>query len=59
MRFEEALKAMREGKYAICGDVIYKIEDNELLRKGKDSKNWCRGDCVFGVLSENWEVVEE
>ena len=59
MRFEEALKAMREGSYVICGDVIYKIEDNELLRRAKDSKEWCNGDCVFSVLSEDWEIVDE
>lgn len=59
MRFEQALQAMREGKDAICGDVIYRIEDNELLRRAKDSKKWCSGDCVFGVLSEDWEAVEE
>lgn len=59
MKFEEALKAMREGKKVQCGDVIYKIEDNELLRKAKDSNDWCGGDCVFHVLSEDWEIVDE
>ena len=59
MRFEEALKVMREGNSAICGDVVYKIEDNELIRRAKDSNTWCSGDCVFSVLSEDWEVVDD
>lgn len=58
MRFEEALKAMREGKKVkdIFSPVIW-LEDNDIWykdRRGIFNYQITTGD----VLSEHWEVIE-
>lgn len=59
MRFEEALKAMREGKKVkdIFSPVIW-LEDNNIWYENEDgifNYQLMTGD----VLSEYWEVVDE
>ena len=60
MKFEEALKAMREGKKVSLYGRIYRIDETDLVSQGRDDDYW---DTVFisgwDILSEDWEVVDE
>lgn len=61
MRFEEALKAMREGKKVSLYGRIYRIdEQSDLVYLSSDGDYW---DTVFisgwDILSEDWEVVDD
>ena len=67
MRFEEALKAMREGKKVKYHEEIYFIdEDEDTLRRYQEEDgildtetSWLA--CLYGgdILSEDWEVVKD
>ena len=59
MRFEKALKAMREGKKVRCGYYTYKIEGNILKSKRDGSNTWFGGTMAFDVMSEKWEIVDD
>lgn len=67
MRFEEALKAMREGKEVVYCEEIYFIDDENSLRRYQTDvdgildteTSWYA--CLYGddILSEDWEIVED
>lgn len=60
MKFEEALKAMREGKKVSLYGRIYRIDETDLVSQGRDDDYW---DTVFisgwDILSEDWEIVDD
>lgn len=60
MRFEEALKAMREGKYARIKDVdkIYSIKKGYLLCLTNADITDVNLD-GYDIMSEDWEIVDE
>lgn len=60
MKFEDALKAMREGKKAKLQDGTYYLKDGDIR------VDWATGEKQYPlalvadeVLSEDWELVEE
>ena len=59
MKFEEALKAMREGKKVSLYGRIYRIDETDLVSQGRDDDYW---DIVsisgWDILAEDWEIVE-
>lgn len=72
MRFEEAMKAMREGKEvrrkSWDKDVLYvKINKNAYPRLGLDELVECAADGnrivtgfdIYSILADDWEIVEE
>lgn len=59
MKFEEALKCMREGKKVKDKQFIYKIIGKHLNRRAINDNTWFTGFFVIDVLSEDWEVVED
>lgn len=68
MRFEEALKAMREGKYAKFEGEMYFIDDeNTLVKHPDDDIDGFRDESVtvvavlYGdeIMSDEWEVIDE
>lgn len=68
MRFEEALKAMRDGKNAKFEGETYFIDDeNTLVKYPEDDADGFRDESVtvvavlYGdeIMSENWEIVDE
>lgn len=67
MRFEEALKAMREGKKIIKKDLPsyrYNIVDGKIFKEYPDFMNNIiympnvAFDC-YDIMSEDWEIVDE
>ena len=61
MKFEEALKAMREGKKVKLYGRIYRIdEQSDLVYLSSDCDCW---DIVvmsgWDILAEDWEIVDE
>lgn len=65
MKFEEALKAMREGKKVIYADEIYWVDDeNKLVRYEYDfidgylDTSVIHNANLFGadIMSEDWEI---
>ncbi len=72
MRFEEALKAMREGKKVATKkrfreryfvDALY-IEKGCLMWRCIDDEDYPVDDCDYGlsgkeIMSEDWEIVDE
>lgn len=71
MKFEEALKAMREGKYARldnrefkideCGDLVELLEDFEYNSEyDTDFWYWSLATLeTYDIMSEDWEVVDD
>lgn len=66
MRFEEALKAMREGKKVAYREEIYFIGDEGDVRRYQiddgildTETSWYA--CLYGydIMSEDWEIVDE
>lgn len=60
MKFEDALKTMREGKIVKLGDYIHFIE-GETIYKHRIADNFkLLGHLYYDeILSEDWEVVED
>lgn len=65
MKFEEALKAMREGKKVIYGDEIYWVDnENKVVRYEFDDidgfldTSTIHTACLYGgdLMSEDWEI---
>lgn len=72
MRFEEALKAMREGKMVATNNRFVKryfvdslyIQEGRLMWRCVDDEDYAVGDASDGlttdeIMSEDWEVVDE
>lgn len=60
MRFEEALKAMREGKRVkLEEEPIYYIEDNTIIESWGNIGEVSTLLNPEKILSEKWEVVYE
>lgn len=68
MKFEQALKAMREGKYAKFEGETYFIDDeNTLVKYPDDDSDGIRNESVFidsvlfgdEVMSEDWEIIDK
>ncbi len=57
MKFEEALKAMREGKKINLGGHIYYLRRGKITVLNKNTKYCYFFD--YEVLSEDWEIVNE
>ena len=68
MRFEEALKAMREGKSvkrkAYNDEYLY-IKENlnkepiMFIKKKYEPRNCVATINIIGILAEDWEIVDE
>lgn len=60
MRFEEALKAMREGKKVKLGNYIYFIEGKTIWKHHVDDNFKLLGHLFYDeIMSEDWEIVDE
>ena len=72
MRFEEALKVMREGKKVATNNRFIKryfvsalyIQDGYLMWKCVDDEDYVMGDMSEGltteeIMSEDWEIVDD
>lgn len=60
MKFEDALKAMREGKKVTLYDNNYYIEEDDIRMSWDAGEKECHAlldSCE--ILSEDWKVVEE
>lgn len=68
MRFEDALKAMREGKYASLNGRDFRIEDfgvdgleileENVLDEENDFWYWSSATLeAYDIMSEDWEIV--
>ena len=67
MRFEEALKAMREGKKVVYREEIYFIGDEGDIRRYQidddgvldTETSWYA--CLYGydIMSEDWGILDE
>ena len=60
MRFEEALKAMREGKKVKLGDYIYFIEEKTIWKHHIDNDFKLLGHLYYDeIMSEDWEIIND
>lgn len=60
MRFEEALKCMREGKKVKLNDYIHFIEGKTIYKYHIDDTFKLLGHLNYDeIMSEDWEVVDE
>lgn len=63
MRFEEALKAMREGKRVRCEDYrIFYVDEWEDIREDNPFTGAVDYPASFistEIMSENWEIVDD
>lgn len=60
MKFEEALKAMREGKKSKLGNYIFYIEENTVWKHRIDDDFKLLGHLSYKeFLSEDWEIVDD
>ncbi len=59
MRFEEALKAMREGKKVKLGNYIHFIEEKTIWKYHIADDFKLLGHLYYDeIMSEDWEIVE-
>ena len=59
MKFEEALKAMRDGKKVKLNDYIYFIEEKTIWKHHIDNDFNLLGHLYYDeIMSENWEIVD-
>ena len=60
MKFEEALKAMRESKKIKFGDYIHFIEENIIWKHHINNDFKLLGHLYYDeIMSEDWEIVDE
>ena len=60
MKFEEALKAMRESKKIKLGDYIHFIEENIIWKHHINNDFKLLGHLYYDeIMSEDWEIVDE
>lgn len=60
MKFEKALRAMRNGKKVKLNDYVYHIEDNTIWSVFCDDNFKLLGHLHYDeILSEDWEIVND